>query len=1759
MKMFKRLFSLILTLAMLFTFASFPLPASAAVSGNVTIYPEYPDELPRDYDYEVTVTGANGSFTIPVYNATRNKNAYHDVENTDSWRRFCEFAFTGEVEIAIRVKVPMNNYALLPSSKGYSSSVSGNTIKFKLTQPQNLILRLNNDNNTILSIFAEAPETSVPSKNDPNVLYFDAGLNNLVNGTFELSEYGQYVIDGGKTVYLAPGALVTARFMTKRSNVTVCGRGAVIDPRTDRGEDNWTYLFWSRQHSYTPAGSNTTIYEEIPTNIVLKDVKFLDANTFNICFSNSKDVTVDNIKILSSAISTDGFSTWGNSNENINISNSFLYINDNAFVIGAGENNYNVKNCIVGTGHAIIHPQGTIKSATFDGIDLFEIGNFFRAAEEMKTDVTWNIKAKNFRGSDALSMSALIFVRDSANGTKNVTFENMSLPSSTPVVYSTSTTNMKFTFNNVYLDSTQLNSTSQFKSYQSYGHGSALTNNIFTFGSSFDSSAAGVGTYFKALKTANYAGDETIQIGGYTLPFSKQTVVNSGGVTYVNAMSVLEELYYNPNFNGTTLTFDGSSKYSSIPLKIIGGEAMLPISFFSDTLKHNVSYQDGVVKISPRDVNNLLINGGFENLDNPYLPNGINPIYSRDWTYFNFGGVYNSTDTHTGSGAAKLSSTADSARAMAQYITPQIKKYGAGTYRLEAWVKKGANSDVSNAFMGIIHSDYQAINGDVINDFKSFTLTNSWQKISYDIVVDDINADGYDRAFLVFGNEKGTGDVEFFIDDVSLSYGNKLIIYPEYPDEVRRDYDFAVKVTQGEKSYDIPVYNAARQNSSFSSNGDNYRRFSEFSFEGAVTVEVECRFGCGAYTVLPSSKGVTATKSGGVVKFTLTEPGNYYVRMNDDDNVALAIFADPVETEIPSENDPNVIYFKAGLNNSPDYKLDSAGRLRVDEGKTVYLEPGALVMARPYVMGSNAKIMGRGSFMDPKMDRNNDWSFMCGINNNINAAYDNNTFTNVTLQDVKILDAHGFNITIREVNGLHINNVKVLSNQISTDGISIWAPSGQDVENVLIENCFIYNSDDMNVYSQVKSITVRNCVFAASYRFLIPQNDIGTILFENIDIFKLETFLRASASGEAAKWDNITFRNIHVEDAVGGMNYFIRIQDGTSDTKNITFENVSLPAKFTNGVLISNTQGVNLTFNNVYVGGKELTSASTALSLFGKYSVCSGNTVKFGTSFDKNLAKAGSFQAVKGDKNWQGSMRVVIGEADTLAPAKVVPYTSGGVTYISAPDTLEALGYSSKLEGNTLTFTKGDSFKLSTSENAVYKNGVKIGEGRLQIVNNHPMVSLSLFQTLGYTVDTMTNNRIKILTPYMGENLIREGGFETNKNPFFTTSKLNGSDRIYSLAWNSFNFGEIASSTEAHTGSRSLHLNQTTAVNGGVAQPVGGALRKYGKTVYNITLYAKLGENSELNKDIYVGFVQGNYRIFGNDGNFLSTNVLKKFTLTDSWQKICFDVEVNDAMMAVRSNMYLYIGSAATAYSSSGYTFDCYIDDVSLSVITPVTQSTIADVINSSYTRDGAVQKAWANGNGWPQKLGGTFSGTIYLHPEFASLDEDMNGEVLGDSYINGLYLEGTQIRIGSGVKTGLRFVTVNNTDMVKKLQKEGITATYGTLVALASDVKGEMEIGDELVTNSVATKIYKSSSTLGTDYQKYTACVYNIGTKYFKTDITVRPYISYVDGSGITRVIYGEQYTCNLYEAAQLAYNSPDEPQANKDLIYSQILSKVN
>ena len=398
-----RLLAVILVLAMLVQIMPvMTLGVSAAANDTIVLYPKYPEKIEQDYMYRVYVSQGGDKYEIPVYNSMRHSNNFvNESYGTDSEndRRFCQFSANPSVSNPVTVEVVVNTnftkYSIIPSSKRIASTVSSNKITFKITEAGQYMFRLNDNNLTNLAIFADPVETDVPDKNASNVVVFDEN-NKAPNaigrkGTVYSSNTIFYVEDwqdveffelqSGQQLYIAPGAVLNARvqIMNNQNGIKIFGRGMLRDFNDTRAYDASTELQEARQYYYLlTVGSSW--YDRSQTantarNVTIKDILLFDAKGFNLVFLGAVGCTADNIKEISNEISTDGISFWNC--EDISVTNSFLYVADNIFVIDNCEN-VTMDNLLVGSSIATFFPQSKLEGThKYTNINVFRSATLF--------------------------------------------------------------------------------------------------------------------------------------------------------------------------------------------------------------------------------------------------------------------------------------------------------------------------------------------------------------------------------------------------------------------------------------------------------------------------------------------------------------------------------------------------------------------------------------------------------------------------------------------------------------------------------------------------------------------------------------------------------------------------------------------------------------------------------------------------------------------------------------------------------------------------------------------------------------------------------------------------------------------------------------------------------------------------------------------------------------------------------------------------------------------------------------------------------------------------------------------------------------------------------------------------------------------------------------------------------------------------------------------------------------------------------------
>ncbi len=335
--------------------------------------------------------------------------------------------------------------------------------------------------------------------------------------------------------------------------------------------------------------------------------------------------------------------------------------------------------------------------------------------------------------------------------------------------------------------------------------------------------------------------------------------------------------------------------------------------------------------------------------------------------------------------------------------------------------------------------------------------------------------------------------------------------------------------------------------------------FATFDMPGPAKVTVTCKQPITSAKILPTSFHIVPTIQGKVLTMTLTRPGPITVEVNGNWVGSLHLFANPPEATAPSPDDADVIYFGPGVH--------EINGLKVGDGKTVYLAPGAVVKGNaggrgPVVAleGNHIVLRGRGIL---------DGSLCPTHSRNLLLVRG----TDITIEGIILRDSSTWNIPIRRSGGVTVRNVKVLGYRANSDGIDVC--NSRDVK---IEGCFLRTLDDLIVVKTDKGqgesrrIVARDCVLwnevahALSVGAELREN-VDDVLFTNCDVIHdkgREWTLRVFHCDSA--WvSNVRFENIRIEESRKLISLWIGKFVWTRDperghVRSVTFKNIRAAA-----------------------------------------------------------------------------------------------------------------------------------------------------------------------------------------------------------------------------------------------------------------------------------------------------------------------------------------------------------------------------------------------------------------------------------------------------------------------------------------------------------------------------------------------------------------------------------------------------------------------
>jgi hypothetical protein len=267
--------------------------SSIPVYAKVVTYPGHSGiNASEEYSVHVIQNGRENNSFVYVTKAKWRSNR----SKTTSWTNF---SFSGRITVKVtKLNGSFSTYKILPSSYKIRPQVHKNTVTFELDRPRKISVEFDGDITHPMLIFADSPETNVPSPTDPNIIYFGPGVYNIG---------ADFSIGSNKTVYLSGGAYVKGKFNSRGAkNVKIIGRGILS------GED----FEHKTSHMIRFRGCN---------NVLIEGITIVDSPNFCISLRGTNH-TVRNVKMIGWYFNTDGVCTGYNGL----VEDCFFKLNDDA-------------------------------------------------------------------------------------------------------------------------------------------------------------------------------------------------------------------------------------------------------------------------------------------------------------------------------------------------------------------------------------------------------------------------------------------------------------------------------------------------------------------------------------------------------------------------------------------------------------------------------------------------------------------------------------------------------------------------------------------------------------------------------------------------------------------------------------------------------------------------------------------------------------------------------------------------------------------------------------------------------------------------------------------------------------------------------------------------------------------------------------------------------------------------------------------------------------------------------------------------------------------------------------------------------------------------------------------------------------------------------------------------------------------------------------------------------------------------------------
>ncbi|MEP7109236.1 MAG: glycosyl hydrolase family 28 protein [Ferruginibacter sp.] len=334
----------------------------AMILAQPTIYPS-PGGLAPSAEYQVKVNGQDVFvYASPVPAA------------------WCSFDMDQPVEITIKANRDIKWVDIRPLSSRIKPRFKDSTISFRVTKPSQLSIELNGSLKMPLFIFANPPEVNKPGKNDPEVIYFEAG---------KIHYPGIIQVKTNQTVYIEGGAVVIGVVEANNAkHIRIAGRGVL--------DGTYNHMFSESIVKTKNPGviaANKTMGEyhrflefKDCEDVRIEGIILHNSTSWQIVPFNCNKVNISNIKIVSDQASDDGIDIVHS--KNVVVRNSFIRTKDDCIAVksyvsdppGANVDSVLVEKCVFwnalwGNGLEIGFELNSaeIKNITFRNSDIIHV------------------------------------------------------------------------------------------------------------------------------------------------------------------------------------------------------------------------------------------------------------------------------------------------------------------------------------------------------------------------------------------------------------------------------------------------------------------------------------------------------------------------------------------------------------------------------------------------------------------------------------------------------------------------------------------------------------------------------------------------------------------------------------------------------------------------------------------------------------------------------------------------------------------------------------------------------------------------------------------------------------------------------------------------------------------------------------------------------------------------------------------------------------------------------------------------------------------------------------------------------------------------------------------------------------------------------------------------------------------------------------------------------------------------------------------